>query len=290
MSTAPKLKGLDIYTIVTNRIIKQLESGIIPWHTSFYEQGQPQNLVTWRPYTGLNTWLLASLGYKRNLFLTWKQIRDMGLSVKPRQKGNMVVYWIPGTPEKKLRYYMVFNVAQTTMPREKIPPVEQITDPNKACMDIVNGMPNAPMVQEWSSSLFYSTITDHIQMPEPEYFAKNEDYFSALFYALIHATGHPSRLNRLACMNIPPLSARQYNRSHLTWEMGAAYLCSIAGIPPVFLKKYAYESTGWLQVFSTDKKMIMDAAQDALQAVQYILNTTIDEKPDEEIMELSEGL
>jgi antirestriction protein ArdC len=51
---------LDVFSIITNRIIEQLEKQVIPWQKPWTEGGQPQNLFTKRPYTGINTWLLGS--------------------------------------------------------------------------------------------------------------------------------------------------------------------------------------------------------------------------------------
>jgi len=82
----------DVYQIITNRIIDQLEHQIIPWRKPWTDGGHPQNLFTKRPYTGINTWLLGSLGYSQNYFLTWKQLKSVGASVKKGEKGAMVVY------------------------------------------------------------------------------------------------------------------------------------------------------------------------------------------------------
>lgn len=288
MSTALKpASGLDVQTIITNHIITQLKKGIIPWHASFHEPGFPQNLINGRRYTGINTWLLASLGYKRNLFLTWKQIKDQGLRVTKGQKGHMVVYWVPGAPNRKLRYYLVFNVAQTNYPADKIPPTDLVIDSDMACKQIFDGMPKAPVIDDWGTSLFYNPESDTVHMPAPEFVPNHRDYYSALFYALIHSTAHPTRLDRPECMAIKPMTPKQYERSELIWEMGSSYLCSIAGIPNVFLKKYSCETEGWLLMLSIDKKMVMDAAASALQAVQYILGSASGDDAYEEIMELS---
>ncbi|MBE9668222.1 ArdC-like ssDNA-binding domain-containing protein [Mucilaginibacter boryungensis] len=46
---------------------------LIPWKKAWAEAGHPQNFVTKRPYTGINTWLLAPLDYAQNYFLSFKQ-------------------------------------------------------------------------------------------------------------------------------------------------------------------------------------------------------------------------
>ena len=114
----------DVFAIITNRIIEQLEKQFIPWRKPWAEGGHPQNLFTKRPYNGINTWLLGSLGYAQNYFLTWSQLKAVGANVKKGEKGTMVVFWkrLPPDPsngnaepqpvKSVLRYYFVFNIAQ----------------------------------------------------------------------------------------------------------------------------------------------------------------------------------
>src|SRR5476651_1922904 len=151
-------QSLDVFSIITNRIIEQLEQQVIPWRKPWAEAGHPQNLFSKRPYTGINTWLLGSLGYAQNYFLTWKQLKAVGASVKKGEKGTMVVFWkrLPepeggsADQEKKprsvLRYYYVFNVAQI----DGLPEVVTIPYPGHgissigACDEILERMPNCP--------------------------------------------------------------------------------------------------------------------------------------------------
>ena len=71
----------DVYSIVTNRIIELLEKGVVPWRQTWTDAGLPQNLISGKPYRGINVWLLASLHYSQNRFLTFKQVKEMGGSV-----------------------------------------------------------------------------------------------------------------------------------------------------------------------------------------------------------------
>jgi len=55
---------IDTYEIITNRIISLLEKGVVPWRkpwsTTFKH---PCNLVTKKPYRGINVLLLGCAGY-----------------------------------------------------------------------------------------------------------------------------------------------------------------------------------------------------------------------------------
>src|SRR5829696_2262359 len=142
-------KKADVYQIVTDRIIQQLEQGVIPWLKPWTEAGVPQNLMSRRPYRGINVWLLASLNYHQNFFLTFKQVKELGAKIKKGEKSNMVVFtkWEEKEDKDKggmkkvpfLRYYNVFNVAQCQgIPQEMIPPIPKRSNNSiEACDEIV---------------------------------------------------------------------------------------------------------------------------------------------------------
>ena len=68
-----KKENRDVYQIVTDRIIRELEKGTIPWQKPWNTAGLPKNLISNRPYRGINVWLLSMLGFERNFFLSKKQ-------------------------------------------------------------------------------------------------------------------------------------------------------------------------------------------------------------------------
>jgi antirestriction protein ArdC len=72
---------IDVYQVVTDRIINLLEQGTIPWTKPWKSAGPPMNLISKRLYKGINVLLLASMGYDQNYFLTFDQIKQCGGSV-----------------------------------------------------------------------------------------------------------------------------------------------------------------------------------------------------------------
>lgn len=197
----------DVYQIITNRIIEQLERNNVPWRKPWTEAGLPQNLVSKRHYRGINVWLLLACNYRQNYFLTFKQVKELGGTVKKGEKSHMVVFtkWEkkedPKTGEEKkvpfLRYYYVFNVAQCEgIPEGKIPPLTvRNNNPIEACQDIIVSMPNLPEIRHEKQKAFYVPSGDYINMPLMESFTNSESYYGTLFHELIHSTGHFSRLN-----------------------------------------------------------------------------------------------
>jgi antirestriction protein ArdC len=45
---------MDVYSIITERIIEKLEQGTIPWHKPWRSIGAPRNLVSKKSYRGIN--------------------------------------------------------------------------------------------------------------------------------------------------------------------------------------------------------------------------------------------
>ena len=160
---------LDVYALVTNRIIDQLEKNVVPWKKPWSETGPPANLLTKAPYTGINPLLLASENYPTSLYLTFKQLKAIGGSVLKDEKGHTVVFYkrleskaeSDGSKPKHsyvLRYYKVFNIAQCkNIPEHLIPSFEQHDfSPNSTCDEIVERMPNCPVIRHGKQTAYYS--------------------------------------------------------------------------------------------------------------------------------------
>ena len=90
----------DIYEEVTNRIIQQLEKGIIPWHKPWKMSGVSIkgatdlkkvafNRITKTAYSALNQMLLSRAGE----YASFKQWKDVGGTIKKGAKAEIVVFW-----------------------------------------------------------------------------------------------------------------------------------------------------------------------------------------------------
>ena len=80
---------MDIYAAVTDRIIAQMEQGVIPWLKPWRTNGKAVSHATGKPYSLLNQMLLGRPGE----YLTFKQCQTAGGRVKKGEKSNMVVFW-----------------------------------------------------------------------------------------------------------------------------------------------------------------------------------------------------
>ena len=98
----------NLYDEVTGRILAQLREGRLPWVQPWGLGGAtsaalPRNACSGRRYSGINILILWSAvidsGYPTQDWLTFRQARDIGGSVRKGEKGTGVVYADRFTPE-----------------------------------------------------------------------------------------------------------------------------------------------------------------------------------------------
>jgi antirestriction protein ArdC len=279
----------DVYAIVTEQIIKKLEQGTVPWHQPWTNAGIPRNLISKRPYRGINVMLLSMLGYEHNLFLTYNQLQQLGGYVRKGEHGHTVVFWNyvevsvkhPEVQEDEnkrkvpyLRYYLVFNVAQCEgIPKWKLPTVAKTSfDPIPVCEQIVEKMPQRPLIKYEEHRAFYDPLRDYINMPAFSSFESAEAFYSTLMHELMHSTGHSTRVGRKDVLQMFEFNRlEEYSHEELVAEIGSCYLLSFAGITTQ-LDQSANYINGWLSKLQDDSKFIFSASTQAQKATDFILN------------------
>ncbi len=286
----------DVYEIVTGKVIDQLEKGTIPWRQPWTDAGVPKNLISGRAYRGVNTMLLACLGYERNYFITSKQLKEIGGSILPEEKPHLVVYWNyaekePAEADKEevakrrtpfLRYYTVYNIAQCAgILAEMAPVVEREPHPIPACAAIVENMAQRPDIRHKEQGAFYDCLEDYVNMPKQKTFVSDAAYYSTLFHELVHSTGHHTRLNRMGLVQMTEFGSEPYSQEELVAEIGTCYLQSLTGITSEFDNSAAYIS-GWLTKLRNEKHFILTAASLAQRAIDFILNVQVEDKEQSE--------
>ena len=273
---------MDLYQEITDRIMAQMEEGVIPWHKPWIS-GKAISRTTGKPYSLLNQMLLGRPGE----YLTFKQCQDAGGKMKKGEKASIVVFWKwietedEETGEKKevpfLRYYNVFHIdqcegitakhaAETTLPDG--------AEPIVAAQEIIHDYLDREGVKlshHEGDRAFYRPGTDEIVLPIRKQFVSTAEYYGTAFHELTHSTGHEKRLNRLNQAAF--FGTEDYSKEELIAEIGAAALVNHCGIETSssFRNSAAYLQN-WLQVLRNDKRFIVSAAGKAEKAVQFILN------------------
>ena len=305
--------GVDIYTRITDLITAEMEKGRVPWRKTWgiLADGSsevPRNFVTNRPYTGINSMLLACTPFDRPYFMTFNQAKAKGGTIRKGAKGGIVVFWQVSQLEKEeinkqgettrkkigiplLRYYHVYNVADVEdvtldLPERRAADTVAENDIIAACSAVVDGYRNGPaFTNRDSRRACYSPAFDTINMPRSAAFESIQAYYQVFFHELIHSTGHRDRLNRKELVETEGFGGENYSKEELIAELGACFLSAHCGIQfeeeRKLLENSAAYLRGWLSALRDDKTMFVRAAGQAQKAANYILGHTSEETAEE---------
>lgn len=276
--------AFDIYSAVTDRIIEQLEQGVIPWHKPWTGiQSGAISGTTGKPYSLLNQMLLGKPGE----WYTFNQIQKLGGRVRKGEKSSMVVFWKqtpvsetdPATGEKvermipMLKYFSVFHIDQTEGIERKVIDPEAIDPATDSAADAIIAdyiqRSGVKLEHRKGDEAFYSPSADRVVLPLREQFQNMAEYYSTAFHELTHSTGHSSRLDRISRRAF--FGNEEYSREELVAEIGAAALLNHCGIETgsSFRNSAAYIQS-WLRALRNDTKLIVSASGAAAKAFDLI--------------------
>jgi antirestriction protein ArdC len=283
----------NIYREITDKIIAELERGIVPWVQPWKSSkqlsplGLPVNGLTRRSYSGINILLLWSAleeeGFASPYWLTFKQAVAMGGSVRKGEHGTHVYFADKFVPQKEqqrakdegtdpsaihfLKRYTVFNAEQCDglpvglfgsveprSPREIVPEAEALIGATGADFRI------------GGDQAFYVPTEDFIRIPNQTAYPDQINYYRTAFHELGHWTGHKTRLDRSLTTKFGTVD---YAREELVAEMATAFVCASLGIVPTV--RHADYIGNWLQVLKEDAGAIVKAASLASKACDFIL-------------------
>lgn len=292
---------MDVYEIVTNKIMELLEQGEIPWKKPWQSSGAPRNLISKKHYNGINQILLNCSPYSSPFWLTYKQCSEKGGNIRKGEKSTLVVFWkfintttdtptseefLQDTPTRikqipMLRYYNVFNAEQceniTTPAEEHI--ISPFSPIERAEL-IVDQMPNRPDIYHEGQGASYSPAYDRVTMPPREHFTSSEGYYQVLFHELSHSTGHHTRLNRKGITDPIRFGSHDYSHEELVAEFSSAMLCAHTGIEQETITNSAAYIQNWLKALRDDKKLAIIAAGQAQKACNHIIGKKEDNDPE----------
>lgn len=279
--------SINVYELVTNRIIEQLENNIIPWEKPWSGTIDGAfNRVSKKPYSILNQMLLKYDGE----YASFKQWKDLGGHIRKGEKSEMVVFWKMYPIKEKqddgteiiktiplLKYINVFHISQVDgvepLKQKVTHDIEPIDKAEKILNDYWN-RENITIEHVKGDKAFYSPMFDKIQLPLFEQFKQSEEYYSTAFHESVHSTMKTSRCNRQEDRKgkVVSFGSEEYSKEELVAEVGSAQLMNIVGIETTksFRNSTAYIQS-WLKVLRNDNKFIVSASSKAEKAVNYIL-------------------
>ena len=291
-SSAAAPARADLYTRVTNHIIADLENGVRPWLKPWNADNMAGRITrplrsNGQPYKGINVLMLwgeaIAKGHTSPIWMTYRQAAERGGQVRKGEHGSLVVYadHIRRTDTDDngdeieraipfLRGYTVFNAGQIdglpahfyAAPSPALPAPARIDGAERFArntgIDIRHG----------GNRAFYAIDADQVQLPLFESFTDPESYYATLLHELVHATRHPSRLNRE--FGRKRWGDEGYAAEELVAELGAAFLCADLAITPEPRADHAAYIASWLAVLKNDKRAIFTAAAHAQRAADFL--------------------
>ena len=314
----------EIASKITSVFVEAMKNGRIPWERPWVNKtgdGGPlfgslsRNVVTKKPYRGLNAIILDSAPLDVPVWGTFKQWQSIGLFVNKGAKATPTLFWsslylhketkksisesdfLLLTKEQQANYNRflkarldhLFNIEQVN--GEKITKLKatwtEFFKNVKGSDDIVEPFRNEAaekITQKWGIKVkhggdgaYYAPAMDYIQMPPKAAFKSETGYYETLFHEGIHATGHKSRLGREGIVNFDRFGSDRYSFEELIAEIGSAYVCAALNLEFKVENKTAYLQS-WISKLDQNHDWITDASRDALKAANWIMDKLDGEK------------
>ena len=274
----------NVYDMVTERILKQMEQGVIPWQKSWMTVCDgAYNRISKKSYSLINQLMLMHHGE----YATFKQWKELGGTIRKGEKAEQVVFWKMQEAEEEkngeiikktvplLRYYNVFHISQVDGVESEMVNKLIEHDGIKEAEDVKNNYAKREQLEIKeiiTDKACYIPQLDQISMPCKEQFSDIKKFYSTLFHEMVHSTGHVKRLNRIDRTAF--FGSEAYSKEELVAQMGSSLLCYLLG----------YENTdtinndvnyirGWLAHLKDNTRELVSAGALAQRAVDYVMNT-----------------
>ncbi len=271
---------IELRAAITTRIIEALKQGTIPWRKPWRGIDGPRlptNLVTGRPYSGLNIPLLWLAGQQRNypvdLWGSFNQFKSIGAHVRKGEKATQIVFFKPVTRRVRdkygeereesfplLRTWSVFNVAQVegeAVKKYQEEPGPLRFDPSdRSEFDRTVAATGADIRYGGDKAVYFRPPLDYIQVPHEGRFESFPAFAETVAHELVHWS--EARTGWIG----------DYAEGELRAELGAVFFAAALGIPDSGdLTNHASYLASWLQALENDPKFIFRASSAASKAV-----------------------
>lgn len=286
---------------ITEKVIAQMEKGIIPWNKPFHMvDGKHNSYNSGNSYSLLNQYLLdlyldkndnrnyieyatfnaikkaggrVNKGAKAKviyeLFITVKVMKDKDGNAVLDEDGNPITF-----PFYTAKKEPVFDIEKDTnlqlKGKKERPENEIIPDAENVINNYITAS-GVQFVHLNGGKAYYSPANDLVNVPEIKAFKNSNFYYSVAFHELTHSTGHASRLNRIK--DAAAFGSENYSKEELVAEIGAYTLTSTCGITTDKTERdsIAYLQS-WIGALKNDATLFVKAIQQATRAVKYILD------------------
>ena len=303
-----------VFTIVTERVIKEMEKGIVPWRKPWDKTGNNNSILAKNAING-NTYSFINqilLGMRGGQYVGKQQMEKYGGTAKPDAPKYFVTGWFKDIKERtdkntgevivdengnpktyttlNYRYYWVWDVNDVEglkLPKHR---TEERHNTGIDEAENVIGMyiknSGIGFNNEGSDMAFYRPSTDSVTVPNINQFKDVAEYYSTTFHELTHSTGHPKRLDRLTSAGF---GTSEYAKEELVAELGSAFALATLEIDSsATLQNSTAYLQGWIKALKNDDHLIYDAAKMAEEAVNLIFKDAEETETTEEPEKIEE--
>jgi len=302
---------------VANRLIELIEKGVVPWTKGWSGGGfLPTNGKTNKSYQGTNTlalWAAMHLNdWTDPRFLTFNQGKSLGGFVRKGETGTKIlkpnvvtkeVKQPDGSIKKEGYIYFtevpVFNVSQ--FEKLNLPPLVKkdpvpVLDIETQILESYKDHPE--IIYRPQDKAYYLPSVDKIYLPLREQFDTSIGFIETFFHELGHSTGHVSRLGKEGKRKDLQDNYGNHKASRgeeeLIAEITVALIAAEFGVEIDWGNTASY-AQGWLKPLKDDPGMIIIAAKQAQDAVNWMLGIKPEDKnatpePDAQAPEAGEGV
>jgi len=296
---------------ITKRIVEALEKGVKPWRRPWSiskNSGRPANVVSRRPYSGINPILLQlhslRFGFRSRWWGTFHQWSELGCFVKrrpdgvePGRWGASIVLWKPfkktvqndnGEQEEQefmlMRYFTVFSADQVEGAEKfqvrdepasdnNLPdygPAEHLIAATQA--DIRHGGDRAYYVRPQPDDAFpHHDSGDFIVVPPKHRY----DPLGAYYETLLHEISHWSEVRTGW-----DYRKQGYPMGELAAEIASSYLSTELGVPQGEpLENHASYVQAWLNEMKGDPVYVFKASTQASKVADFLLGLVRQPEP-----------
>lgn len=284
---------------IRDQILEALTQGRAPWQKG-WKPGrgvlQPLNGKTGRQYTGwaniVSLFFSAEFNaYSSPRWVTFKQAKEAGVSVKKGEKGTHVEFWKSYIPKKAkeqieadedergrkrlaCKVYTVFNEDQLDGPLADAPEAETVSRNIQFVLDMAKAA-GVKLAFGGGDQAYYRPGLDMVRSPNLDQYVSEEEAIATLCHEFIHWTGGKGRLDRdTSC----------YATEELVAEAGAWLLAVELGLPFTPQNSVNYLAN-WASKTKDAEKALDKALSDAQKAARYLADAAkraglLDEAPE----------
>ncbi|AOY74731.1 ArdC family protein [Clostridium formicaceticum] len=284
---------------IADIFIKSLNEKQLKWKKEWNGPAMsPMNAISHRRYKGINQFWLGFValekGYDDPRWCTFLQVQNQGWKLQgAKGTGVQVEYWLPYDFEKRkamsweafnlikhdkealkdiafiAKYFTVFNAKFI----EGIPPLPEIqTNAHIRPDEIIDKLAKNMEVQIFNDGkdrAYYSTLTDQIHLPKPEYFVTEYAYNATALHELAHATGAAHRLNR-NIMNM--FGSSDYAYEELIAEISSCFMSVNLKVEhdQNHINNHKAYVQSWIQAIKEKPNILIQAIREAEKTANYM--------------------